>query len=174
MIINLKNSKNLSTNDLRNSYQVQWWYIHEFYTDSLSFAVLSLVNSSLEQTHRDNIAYYLGSQYISYLEKYALWVRISFLWRFTKKNNNYQSCLVCHEAITLLKCKKNYLHQFPLIFGHCTQNDYQRNYSGQYQKPYNNSYNNSTVTIYSKWAKSRCAILFIKGIILVKIGIKNW
>ena len=64
MIINLKNSKNLSTNDLRNSCQVQWWYIHEFYTDSLSFvAVLSLAFSSLEQTHRDNIAYYLDNQY---------------------------------------------------------------------------------------------------------------
>ena len=63
MIIYLKNSKNLSTNDLRNSYQVQWWYIHEFYTDSLNFDVLSLVNSSLEQTHRDNIAYYLDNQY---------------------------------------------------------------------------------------------------------------
>ena len=63
MIINLKNSKNLSTNDLRNSYQVQWWYIHEFYTDSLSFAVLSLVYSNLEQTYRDKIAYYLDNQY---------------------------------------------------------------------------------------------------------------
>ena len=63
MIIYLKNSKNLSTNDLRNSYQVQWWYIHEFYTDSLNFDALSLVNSSLEQTHRDNIAYYLDNQY---------------------------------------------------------------------------------------------------------------
>ena len=62
MIINLKNSKNLSTNELRNSYQVQWWYIHEPYTDSLSFVVLSLVNSSLEQTHRDNITYYLDNQ----------------------------------------------------------------------------------------------------------------
>ena len=72
MIINLKNSKNLSTNDLRNSYQVQWWYIHEFYTGSLSFAVLNLANSSLDQTPRDNIAYYLGNQYISYLEKCAL------------------------------------------------------------------------------------------------------
>ena len=106
MIINLKNSKNLSTNDLRNSYQVQWWYIHEFYTGSLSFAVLNLANSSLDQTPRDNIAYYLGNQYISYLEKCALWVRISFWWRFTKKNNNSQSCLVCHKAITPLKCKK--------------------------------------------------------------------
>ena len=63
MIINLKNSKNLNTNDIRNSHQVQWWYIHEFYIDSLSFAVLSLVNSSLEQTHRSNIAYYLDNQY---------------------------------------------------------------------------------------------------------------
>ena len=57
MIISLKNRKNLSTNDLRNSCQVQWWYIHDLYTDSLSFAVLSLANSSLEQTDRDNIAY---------------------------------------------------------------------------------------------------------------------
>ena len=105
MIINLKNSKNLSTNDLRNSYQVQWWYIHEFYTDSLSFVVLSLVNNSLEQTHRDNIAHYLGNQYISYLEKCAFWVRMSFWSRFTKRNNNSQSCLVCHKAITPLKCK---------------------------------------------------------------------
>ena len=63
MIIYLKNTKHLSTNDLRNSYQVQWWYIHEFYTDSLNFAMVSLVNSSLEQTHRDNIAYYLYNQY---------------------------------------------------------------------------------------------------------------
>ena len=64
MIINLKNSKNISTNDLRNSYQVQWQYIHELYSDSLSFSVLSLVNSNLEQTHRGNIAYYyLDNQY---------------------------------------------------------------------------------------------------------------
>ena len=63
MIKNFKNSKNPSTNDLRNFYQVQWRYIHEFFTDSLSFAVVSLVNSSLEQTHRDNMAYYLGNQY---------------------------------------------------------------------------------------------------------------
>ena len=156
MIINLKNSKNLSTNDLRNSYQVQWWYIHEFYTGSLSFAVLNLANSSLDQTPRDNIAYYLGNQYISYLEKCALWVRISFWWRFTKKNNNSQSCLVCHKAIT--PWKKN-LCQFPQISGYCTQNEYQRNYSGQYQKPYNNSDNSSTVIIYIKWDIRKCVIL---------------
>ena len=55
MIIHLKTSNN----DLKNSYQVQWWYIHEFFADSISFSVLSLVNNSLEQTHRDNIAYWL-------------------------------------------------------------------------------------------------------------------
>ena len=59
----MKNSKTIRTNGLRNSYQVTWWYIHEFYTDSLSFAVLNLVNSSLEQTHRENIAYYLHNQH---------------------------------------------------------------------------------------------------------------
>ena len=87
MIINLKNSKNLSTNDLRNSYQVQWWYIHEFYTDSLSFSVLSLVNSSLEQTHRGNIAYYLDNQY------------------HTLKNVPSESEFLFGETITPLKCK---------------------------------------------------------------------
>ena len=108
MIINLKNSKNLSTNDLRNSYQVQWWYIHEFYTDSLSFAVLSLVNSSLEQTHRGNIAYYLDNQY------------------HTLKNVSSESEFLFGETITPLKCKKKKknLHQFPQNSGCCTQSEW--------------------------------------------------
>ena len=43
-----ENSTYLSPNDLRNSYQVQWWYIHEFYTDrqtpsALLHLVLSIV-----------------------------------------------------------------------------------------------------------------------------------
>ena len=63
MIINLKNSENLTTHDPRNSYQVKWWYIHEFYAESLSFSVLIFVNSSLEQPHRDNIDYYLDNQH---------------------------------------------------------------------------------------------------------------
>ena len=102
MIINLKNNKNLSTNDLRNSYQVQWWYIHEFYTDSLSFAVLSLVNSSLEQTHRGNIAYYLDNQYHT-LKNVPSESEFLFGKDLPKKNKNSQSCLVCHKAITCLK-----------------------------------------------------------------------
>ena len=103
MIINLKNSKNLSTNDLRNSYQVQWWYIHEFYTDSLSFSVLSLVNSSLEQTHRGNIAYYLDNQH------------------HILKNVPSESEFIFGEAITPLKCKKKNLQQLPQISGRCTE-----------------------------------------------------
>ena len=132
MIINLKNSKNLSTNDLRNSYQVQWWYIHEFYTDSLSFAVLSLVNSSLEQTHRGNITYYLDNQY------------------HTLKNVPSESEFLFGEAITPLKCKKKKktcINSLKFLGVALSQNAYQRNYSGQYQKPYSNSHNNS---IYSK------------------------
>ena len=121
--------------------------------------MLSLVNSSLEQTHTDNIAYYLGNQYISYLEKWALWVRISFWWRFTKKNNNSQSCLVCHKAITLLKCKKKKTCINSLKFLSIALIMSTKGTTGQHQKHYNNSHNNSTVIIYSKWAKSRCAIL---------------
>ena len=71
MIINMKNSQNLSPNDLRNSCQVQWWYIHGFYTNSSSFAAPSLVNSSLEQTHIDKHRL-LFLQSVPYLEICAL------------------------------------------------------------------------------------------------------
>ena len=145
MIINLKNSKNLSTNDLRNSYQVQWWYIHEFYTNSLSFAALSLVNSSLEQTHIDKHSLLLWQSVYT-----IPWKKCPLSQHFLWFNDSY------HQAIMPLRCKKKY--QFPHISGHCTHNEYERNYSGQYQKLYN-SHNNSTTIIYSKWAKSRCAII---------------
>ena len=159
MIINLKNSKKLSPNDLRNSYQVQWWYIHEFYFDSLNFSELSLVNNSLEKTHRDKHSL-LFWQSVPYLEKSALCVRISFWWRFTKKNNDSMILTTKKKlfnmslAITPLKFKKN---KFWALLSEWVQKEL--NYSGQYQKPYTNSHNNSTTIIYSKWAKSRCAII---------------
>ena len=56
-LIKLKNNKNLSLNDLRNSIGPM---VHDC-TDSL--ALLSHVSSSLEQTHRDNTAYCLDNQY---------------------------------------------------------------------------------------------------------------
>ena len=56
-LTNPKNSKNLSLNNLRNSIGP---VVHD-YMDSL--ALLSHVNSSLEQTRRDNIAYCLDNQY---------------------------------------------------------------------------------------------------------------
>ena len=124
MVINLKNSKNLCTKDLRNSYQFQWWYIHEFCTDSLSFAVLSLGNSSLEQTHRDNIDYYLDNQYLT-LKNVSSG---PFWWRFTKKDNYSQSCLVCHKAITPLKCKEKKLASVLSNFWVLHSEWYQRNY----------------------------------------------
>ena len=65
-------------------------------------ALLSLVIRSLEQTHRNNIIWTIST--ITW--KCTLWVRISFWWRFTKKNNNSQSCLECNKVITPLKCKK--------------------------------------------------------------------
>ena len=73
----MKNSQNLSPNDLRNSCQVQWWYIHGFYTNSSSFAALSLVNSSLEQTHIDKHRL-LFLQSVPYLEICALWIKIPY------------------------------------------------------------------------------------------------
>ena len=56
-LIKLKNNKNLSLNDLRNSIGPM---VHDC-TDSL--ALLSHVSSSLEQTHRNNTAYCLDNQY---------------------------------------------------------------------------------------------------------------
>ena len=55
-LINLKNSKNRSPKNLRNSIGPM---VHDC-TDSL--ALLSHVNGCLEQIHRDNIAYYLDNQ----------------------------------------------------------------------------------------------------------------
>ena len=107
-------------------------------------ALLSLVIRSLEQTHRNNIIWTIST--ITW--KCTLWVRISFWWRFTKKNNNSQSCLVCHKAITPLKCKKkesciNSLKFLDMALRMSTKGTT----PGQYQKPYNN---NSTVIICSK------------------------
>ena len=56
-LINLKNSKNLSGNNLRNSLGPM---VHDC-TDSL--ALLIHVKSSLEQTHRGKLAYCLDNQY---------------------------------------------------------------------------------------------------------------
>ena len=52
-LVNLENSKTLSPNSLRNTIGPM---VH-------SLALFSHVNSSLEQTRRDNIAYYLDNQY---------------------------------------------------------------------------------------------------------------
>ena len=57
ILIKLKNNKNLSLNDSRNSIGPM---VHDC-TDSL--ALLSHVSSSLEQTHRNNTAYCLDNQY---------------------------------------------------------------------------------------------------------------
>ena len=141
MIINLKNSKNLSTNDLRNSYQVQWWYIHEFYTDSLSFAVLSLVNSSLEQTHRGNIAYYLDNQY------------------HTLKNVPSESEFLFGEAITPLKCKKKKkLASVPSNFWVLHSEWVPKELLWSIPETFTATAT-TTAQLYSKWAKSRCVIL---------------
>ena len=65
-LINLENIKNLSLNNLRNS-------IGPMVHDCMAFlALLSHVNSSLEQTCRDNIDYCLDNQY------HALWKNVPY------------------------------------------------------------------------------------------------
>ena len=103
MIINLKNNKNLSTNDLRNSCQVQWWYIHEFYTDSLSFSVLSLVNSSLEQNYRDNIKTGINMPRIDtyFLDKVSNGLKLELNeLPFQYSRSNYSSSSKVNEVIS--------------------------------------------------------------------------
>ena len=87
MIINLKNSKNLSTNDLRNSYQVQWWYIHEFYADSLK----------------------LGSAIFHYFQKTNVFLR--FFKQSTLKRNLTYSCFffqLFHKKFILSRAAMHY------------------------------------------------------------------
>ena len=105
--MNLKNSKNLSLNNLRSSIGPKVYYC----TDSL--ALISHVNSSLEQTRRDNIAYCLDNQY-HVLRKNVpeyLCQNIFFVTIFQKEKRTsplIKSYLVCHQShITpLLKLQK--------------------------------------------------------------------
>ena len=117
-------------------------------TDSL--ALLSHVNSSLEQTRRDNIAYGLNNRY------HALGKNVSseseFLFgddlpkRIMNVTTNKKLLrMLSNPYNTSFKSSKN-LRQFPQIPGNRTQNWYQRNHSGQYQKPYNNSHTTAANT----------------------------
>ena len=63
------------------------------------------MNSSLEQTDRGNIAYYLDNQYHT-LKDVLSESEFLFGGALPKKKNNSQSCLVCRKAINPLKCKK--------------------------------------------------------------------
>ena len=103
-LINLKSSKKLSINNLRNSIGPM---VHDC-TDSL--ALLNHVNSSLEQTPRDNIAYCLDNQY------HALRRNVPFESKFLSGDDLpkrimsplIKSYLVCHQShiIPLLKLQK--------------------------------------------------------------------
>ena len=65
-LVNLKNSKDLSPNILRNSIGP----VVHVCTDSL--ALLIHVNSSLEQTRKDNIVYCLDNKYHALRKNYPL------------------------------------------------------------------------------------------------------
>ena len=140
-VINLKSSKTLSLNNLRKSIGSM---VHDC-TDSL--ALLSHVNSSLEQTRRDNTAYCSDNQY------YALRKNVpsesgflfgddlpkSIMNVTTKKKLFSTPSKPCNTSFKTSK----HLRRFPQISGNRTQNGYQRNHCGQYQKPYNSSHSNS-------------------------------
>ena len=140
-LINLKSNKNLSLNNLRNSIGLM---VHDC---TYSLALLSHMNSSLEQTCRYNIAYCLDNQYHAlrknvpsesdFLSGDHLPKRIM---NVTTDKNLFSMSSKPYN--TSFKTSKN-LCQFPQIPWNCTQNRYQRNPSGQYQKPYNSHSNSS-------------------------------
>ena len=108
-LIKLKNNKNLSLNNLRNSIGPM---VHDC-TDSL--ALLSHVSSSLEQTHRDNIAYCLDNQYHALGKNVPSESEFLFGDDLPKRIMNVtrptESYLVCHQShITpLLKLQKTFV-----------------------------------------------------------------
>ena len=141
-LIKLKNSKNLSLNNLRNHIGL----MVQDCTDSL--ALLSHVNSSLEQTRRDYIAYSLDNQY--YALRKNMPSESEFLYgdnlpkRIMNVTTNKKLFSMPSKSYnTSFKTSKN-LRRFPQTPGNRTQNGYQRNHSGQYQKPYKNSHSNSS------------------------------
>ena len=141
-LIKLKNNKNLSLNNLRNSIGPM---VHDC-TDSL--ALLSHVSSSLEQTHRDNIAYCLGNQYHALRKNVPSESEFLFGDDLPKRIMNVTTkkklfSMPSKPYNTSFKTSKNFC-RFPQIPRNCTQNGYQRNHSGQYQKPYSNSHSKSS------------------------------
>ena len=129
-LINLKNSKNLSLNNLRNSIGPM---VHDC-MDSL--ALLSHVNSSLEQTRRDNTVCCLDNQYQALRKNVPS--QSEFLFgddlpkRIMNVTTNKKLFSMPSKPYNIsFKTSKN-LCQFPQIPGNCTPNKYQRNQSGQY------------------------------------------
>ena len=104
-----------------------------------SLAILSHVNSSLEQTCRDNIAYCLDNQCHALRKNVPSKSEFLFgdnlpkrIMNVTTNKKLFRMPSKPHNIS--FKTSKN-LCQFPQIPGNQTQNGYQRNHSGQYQKP---------------------------------------
>ena len=118
-------------------------------TDSL--ALPSHVNSSLEQTRRDNIAYCFDNQYHTLRKNVPSESEFLFGDDLPKRIMNVTTnkklfSVPSKPYNTSFKTSKNFEPRFPQIPGNRTQtqNRYQRSHSGQYQKPYNNSHSNSS------------------------------
>ena len=135
-LIDLKNNKDVSPNNFRSSLSS---IVHEC-TDSL--ALLSHVNSTIEQNRRDNIAYCLDSQYRSLRKNVPS--ESEFLFgddlpkRIMNLTTNKKLFNTPSNSFNTFKNSKN-LYRFPQIPGNRNQNGYQKNFSGQYQKPQNSS-----------------------------------
>ena len=140
--INLKNSKNQSPNNLKNSIGPM---VHDC-MDSLALSIH--VNSNLGQTRRDNIAYCLDNQCHALRKNVPSESEFLFGDNLPKRIVN----VITNKKLFSTSSKpydnsfktSKYLRRFPQISRNCTQNGYQRNHSGKYQKLYNNSHNNTS------------------------------
>ena len=108
-------------------------------------ALLSHVNSSLEQTCRYNIAYCLDNQYHALRKNVPSESESLFGGELPKRIMNITTnklfSMSSKPHNTSFKTSKN----FPQIPRNRTQNGYQRNHSGQYQKFYSNGFKNFIV-----------------------------
>ena len=141
--LELKNGKNLNTTTLNKNLSTM---VHDC-TDSL--ALLSQVNTDLEQNRRDHIAYCLDNQYHALRKNVPADSEFLFgddlpkrIMNVTANKKLFSTSKTSFQSYNpSFKSSKNLL-RFPQNPGNCNQNGYQ-NRTGQYQKQYSSNNNNN-------------------------------
>ena len=144
VLLVLKNSKNLNTTTLSQNLSTM---VHDC-TGSL--ALLSQVNTDLEQNRRDHTAHCLDNQYHTLRKKCTCWFKYWFLFgddlpktimNLTANKRLFSTCKTSFQSYNSSFRSLENLRRFPQNPGNRNQNGYQ-NRTGKYQKHYSSNNSN--------------------------------